>query len=59
LKNNIVALRRLATAQKILREVIENKKRYNVSYNLECRLREVLMLVEEAYDAVSYCESYL
>jgi hypothetical protein len=57
LKNNIVALRRLATAQKILREVIENKKRYNVSYNLECRLREVLILVEEAYDAVSYCES--
>ena len=57
MKNNIVALRRLATAQKILREVIENKKRYNVSYNLECRLREVLILVEEAYDAVSYCES--
>jgi hypothetical protein len=57
LKNNIVALRRLVTIQKILRELIENKRRYNVSYNLECRLREVLRLVEEVYDIVSYCES--
>jgi hypothetical protein len=57
LKDNIVALRRLVTIQKILRELIENKRRYNVSYNLECMLREVLRLVEEVYDIVSYCES--
>jgi hypothetical protein len=57
LKDNIVALRRLATAQRILSELIENKKRYNVSYSLECRLREVLRLVEEVYDIVSYCKS--
>jgi hypothetical protein len=57
LKDNIVALRKLAFVQKILRELIENKKRYNISYNLELRLREALRLVEEVYDIVSYCES--
>ena len=57
LKNNVIALRRLVTIQKILRELIENKRHYNVSYNLECKLREVLRLVEEVYDIVSYCES--
>jgi rRNA processing protein Krr1/Pno1 len=57
LKSNVTALRRLATAQRILRELIENKKHYNVSYNLECRLREALRLLEEVYDIVSYCES--
>jgi hypothetical protein len=57
LKSNIVALHRLATAQRILRELIENRKRYNISYNLECKLREVLRLVEAVYDIVSYAES--
>ena len=57
MKSNIVALHRLATAQRILRELIENRKRYNISYNLECKLREVLRLVEAVYDIVSYAES--
>jgi len=57
LKSNITALRRLVTIQKILRELIENKRHYKLSYNAECRLREVLRLVEEVYDIVSYCES--
>jgi len=57
LKSNITALRRLATIQKILRELIENKRRYKLSYDAECRLREVQRLVEEVYDIVSYCES--
>jgi hypothetical protein len=57
LKDNIVALRKLVTIQRILRELVENKRRYNISYNLECRLQEVLRLVESVYDIVSYCES--
>jgi len=57
LKNNVIALRRLVTIQKILRELIENKRHYKLSYNAECRLREVQRLVEEVYDIVSYCES--
>ena len=54
LKSNILALRKLSTIRRILSEIIDDP---NLDLELNEKLNQILKLVDDVYDIVSYYES--
>lgn len=54
MKSNILALRKLSTIRRILSEIIDDP---NLDLELNEKLNQILKLVDDVYDIVSYYES--